>query len=73
MGRGSGEARGGVGRIQGQIQGGSFRAWTLASARSLRLEGWVRNRLDGSVELRDSGLSCATRWIQLSDSSTMTL
>jgi acylphosphatase len=37
-------------RITGRVQGVYFRAWTAELAASLNLEGWVRNRRDGSVE-----------------------
>lgn len=37
-------------RIIGTVQGVWFRAWTREEARDLGLDGWVRNRLDGSVE-----------------------
>ncbi len=37
-------------RITGKVQGVWFRAWTREEARDLGLDGWVRNRLDGSVE-----------------------
>jgi len=36
--------------ILGQVQGVWFRAWTVQEARARGLRGWVRNRLDGSVE-----------------------
>jgi len=36
--------------IQGQVQGVGYRAWVERQARASRLEGWVRNRRDGSVE-----------------------
>lgn len=35
--------------VTGRVQGVSFRAWTQGHARSLGLEGWVRNEADGSV------------------------
>jgi acylphosphatase len=37
-------------RISGHVQGVWFRAWTVNIARDLCLDGWVRNRTDGSVE-----------------------
>ncbi|MEX1147700.1 MAG: acylphosphatase [Sphingomonadales bacterium] len=36
--------------ITGKVQGVWFRAWTVEEARALGLDGWVRNRIDGSVE-----------------------
>ena len=37
-------------RIRGRVQGVGFRAWTEAMAVDRGVEGWVRNRRDGSVE-----------------------
>ncbi len=42
-------------RIRGRVQGIFFRGWTVASARALGLNGWVRNRVDGSVEAQFEG------------------
>lgn len=42
-------------RITGRVQGVFFRAWTQATARELGLEGTVRNRDDGSVEIHARG------------------
>lgn len=36
--------------IRGGVQGVGYRAWVEHQATSARLEGWVRNRRDGSVE-----------------------
>ena len=37
-------------RITGRVQGVGYRAWTVREATTRGLEGWVRNRPDGSVE-----------------------
>lgn len=42
-------------RIEGRVQGVYYRAWTEQTATSLGLDGWVRNRGDGSVEAVFSG------------------
>lgn len=36
--------------IRGHVQGVGFRYWTRRTATARGLEGWVRNRRDGSVE-----------------------
>jgi acylphosphatase len=46
-------------RVTGQVQGVCYRAWTENSALSLGLNGWVRNRRDGSVEAVFSGSAAA--------------
>ena len=48
-------------RIRGRVQGVWFRGWTVDQARRLGLSGWVRNRLDGSVEAVFSGPEPAVR------------
>ncbi|NQV44237.1 MAG: acylphosphatase [Rhodospirillales bacterium] len=44
-------------RVEGQVQGVWFRAWTMEQAEERGLDGWVRNRHDGSVEAVFSGPS----------------
>lgn len=41
--------------VKGKVQGVFFRAWTIEQAKELGLDGWVRNRHDGSVEAVASG------------------
>lgn len=41
--------------LSGRVQGVSFRESTLAQATRLGLAGWVRNRLNGSVEVMIEG------------------
>jgi acylphosphatase len=37
--------------VHGRVQGVWYRGWTVDTARALSLDGWVRNRRDGSVEI----------------------
>jgi acylphosphatase len=41
--------------IRGRVQGVGYRAWVEHRASRADLEGWVRNRADGSVEAVFSG------------------
>ncbi len=41
--------------IRGRVQGVGYRAWVEYQAVSCGLEGWVRNRRDGSVEALFAG------------------
>ena len=37
--------------VSGKVQGVFYRNWTMVTARSLRLNGWVRNLSSGEVEI----------------------
>lgn len=41
--------------VTGMVQGVGFRYFTVMAARRYGLTGWVRNRMDGSVELEAQG------------------
>ena len=41
--------------IRGRVQGVGYRYWVEQRARAHDLEGWVRNRRDGSVEALFAG------------------
>ena len=41
--------------VAGRVQGVGYRLWATRMAARLGLRGWVRNRLDGSVEALVTG------------------
>ena len=41
--------------VVGRVQGVAFRARAVGEAHRLGLSGWVRNRMDGTVELKAEG------------------
>jgi acylphosphatase len=41
--------------VRGRVQGVGYRAWVEQQAMARDLEGWVRNRRDGSVEALFAG------------------
>ncbi|HVZ86815.1 MAG TPA: acylphosphatase [Polyangia bacterium] len=45
--------------VRGRVQGVGFRAATAHEARRLGAAGWVRNRLDGTVEVEARGEAAA--------------
>lgn len=45
--------------IRGRVQGVGYRGWTEVMALERGLQGWVRNRRDGSVEALFEGLEQA--------------
>ena len=48
-------------KVTGRVQGVFFRAWTAEQAKSLGVDGWVRNSPDGSVEAHLQGDRLAVR------------
>ncbi len=45
--------------VRGRVQGVCYRDWTVRTAMSLGVSGWVRNRPDGSVEALATGEAVA--------------
>jgi acylphosphatase len=45
--------------VHGQVQGVFYRGWTVDTAHALGLDGWVRNRRDGTVEMLVAGPDAA--------------
>jgi acylphosphatase len=45
--------------IRGRVQGVGYRAWTEVAALERGLQGWVRNRRDGTVEALFIGVEAA--------------
>ncbi|HEX4292924.1 MAG TPA: acylphosphatase [Rhizomicrobium sp.] len=46
-------------RIEGKVQGIGYRDYVLGEAVALGIDGWVRNRADGTVEALVSGPNAA--------------
>ena len=42
-------------RIKGSVQGVGYRDWAIGEAKARGLDGWIRNRSDGSVEMLIAG------------------
>ena len=49
--------------VTGRVQGVGYRDWVVQTAKQLALAGWVRNRVDGSVEVLVVGEDTAVGWM----------
>jgi len=47
--------------VVGRVQGVAFRARAVGEANRLGLSGWVRNRMDGTVEAQAEGTPAAVQ------------
>ncbi len=47
--------------VSGRVQGVGFRYFVSEAARQTGVQGWVRNRFDGTVEIRAEGADTAMR------------
>lgn len=50
--------------VRGRVQGVGFRWFVREQARELRITGWVRNHVDGSVEVLAHGDSSALQQLR---------
>lgn len=46
-------------KVEGFVQSVGYRNFAVSQARKLSLDGWVRNRFDGTVEILVSGPNAA--------------
>lgn len=52
-------------KISGRVQGVHYRKWTVETANTMHLDGWVRNCKDGTVEATFSGkLAAVNRMLE---------